>query len=1363
MAKKIFNENLGVDTPVLVLERRDFFKLGNIVNVSDIEYKSTLNTFELSFTVYKDKKDELWDKINNYNLIYIPEYNEHFSMHVNTNEENMTQKTVECTYLPVSELQEIKLRNIEINTEDDIKREDYDPDYPTIFYRDLTGYTKGSKIYKKLKNASLLHRILDKALNYKIGHVDTSLKDLKTWFQYSISDTNIYDELTGEISEDYQCLFTFDSATRTINVYDLCNTCYDCGFRGEFNDNCPECNSKNFGGAYGDDTTIFISKENLLTNASLESNKDNLKNCFYITGGDELMTSAVSLVNPSGSNYIMQFSEEMYENMPSNLVEKLKEYNNSYMNYLNTYSYNISDTIILKYNDVISYINTYYPNYDLTDNRIDRFKPISSPIIGYKNISSLCFDCIDANLILQSSMGKTIKMDNPSIQETMNLLYSLNSSSIAVKSNVSQVSEQVVTNTVSNVCKTIINTSLYKCDILDASYSTTSHKWTGKFKLTNIEDNDINLIGNNISITVNNDMETYLRQNIQRTLNKLNTNYKDLRKLDLSNEDFISELKYYSFDYLSGLKDAYSEVLSVILASEIEDLKEKYNKWYMDRISFIENEMNKRQGQINIIKELYDFNTQNGEIYIIQNNLRNQLDIEVFLGEDLWKIFCSYRMEDTYQNDNFISDGLDNFQLVSRANELIELAKKELYQASHVQYTITSTMNNLLALKEFQPIVDKFETGNWIRVCIDEKIYHLRLLSYKIFFDDVSKIEVEFSTVSKTWSGSSDIDSVLQSAQSIASSYSYTAQKIKNNTNSSKYVTNWVEKGLDATTTKIVNNADNQNIVYDSSGILCRTYDDLSGEYDLCQSRQINSGLYVTDDGWNSIKAAIGKYIYINPITNEEIETMGVIASTIVGKFILGEKLGIYNSGGTLEFTEDGLSIINNNGYLLFTRDGLKISNNENNSVKNTFAVDPNNSENFLKISRKDNDGSENNVFWTDNQGNLHMVGIMDTTGGYIRGNLVCEGTITGGTITGGTITGRSEININNRFTVNQDGFMCIYGDDGKSVFSIRLDDGYVMARGGINCSDISIAGLEIYRGISSYSMLVPNSKRTIELITDDGEKGIIKCYIDGCCSTLANGGDFNSPMTFQWNGQAGQPTWVWGGEDGTNMYVYNPANFSVNYANSADYANGAHRGLDPNRRVYTGVGDYERNFSFSLWSNLDGHAIDYGATLGRANARWNDIYCASSTINTSDKNLKDNIKSLTDTHLKFFSLLQPVSFTFKDGTSGRTHVGFISQDVEEAMKEVGLSNLDFAGFCKDVKMNSVMDDDGKITDTQVLDENGKEQYIYSLRYEEFIALNTYAIQHLTTELNETKKELSDLKETVNKLINFANYKEGST
>lgn len=50
----------------------------------------------------------------------------------------------------------------------------------------------------------------------------------------------------------------------------------------------------------------------------------------------------------------------------------------------------------------------------------------------------------------------------------------------------------------------------------------------------------------------------------------------------------------------------------------------------------------------------------------------------------------------------------------------------------------------------------------------------------------------------------------------------------------------------------------------------------------------------------------------------------------------------------------------------------------------------------------------------------------------------------------------------------------------------------------------------------------------------------------------LGQSGNRNYPMTFNWAGKGGQPTWLWGGENGEDMYVYNPSNFSVNYAASA-------------------------------------------------------------------------------------------------------------------------------------------------------------------------------------------------------------------
>lgn len=53
----------------------------------------------------------------------------------------------------------------------------------------------------------------------------------------------------------------------------------------------------------------------------------------------------------------------------------------------------------------------------------------------------------------------------------------------------------------------------------------------------------------------------------------------------------------------------------------------------------------------------------------------------------------------------------------------------------------------------------------------------------------------------------------------------------------------------------------------------------------------------------------------------------------------------------------------------------------------------------------------------------------------------------------------------------------------------------------------------------------------------------------------LARDGNTGVPMTFKWAGQAGQPSWLWGSNDGTTHQVYNPANFNVNHAKAADSA----------------------------------------------------------------------------------------------------------------------------------------------------------------------------------------------------------------
>lgn len=105
----------------------------------------------------------------------------------------------------------------------------------------------------------------------------------------------------------------------------------------------------------------------------------------------------------------------------------------------------------------------------------------------------------------------------------------------------------------------------------------------------------------------------------------------------------------------------------------------------------------------------------------------------------------------------------------------------------------------------------------------------------------------------------------------------------------------------------------------------------------------------------------------------------------------------------------------------------------------------------------------------------------------------------------------------------------------------------------------------------------------------------------NGTATKLARDGDLANPMTFNWKGKDGQPTWLWGGEDGGNMYVYNPSKFNVNSAKTAASADSA----DSAKKLTTNAGSVTQPIYFS-----NGVPVATTYTLGKsvpANAVFTD------------------------------------------------------------------------------------------------------------------------------------------------------------
>lgn len=152
--------------------------------------------------------------------------------------------------------------------------------------------------------------------------------------------------------------------------------------------------------------------------------------------------------------------------------------------------------------------------------------------------------------------------------------------------------------------------------------------------------------------------------------------------------------------------------------------------------------------------------------------------------------------------------------------------------------------------------------------------------------------------------------------------------------------------------------------------------------------------------------------------------------------------------------------------------------------------------------------------------------------------------------------------------------------------------------------------------------------------------------------------------------------------------------------------------------------------------------------SCGTKNKLWKTVYAKTGSINTSDRTKKHDIKDLTEVYEKLFLKLQPKSFIFNDGD--RVHIGAISQDVEDAMQELGMAAEDFAGFCKDVQYDyREYNDDGTPVEESryiVTDDNGNPVYDYALRYQDFIFLTIHMVQILWGKMEILENEIVQMK-----------------
>lgn len=275
----------NLEKPIIYIVKKDKTFLGAVSIYDDLSLTFNLNAYQTaSFKIYRDingNKYEHYDDFQEDRLIMIQGIS-WYKIHVETNIENtgisksITANSLECT------LCNKRLIDFECNTGEIL----YDDYVKTIFY-DPTN-PKGS----------LLHRVLNVAPSWSVGHVDATLANKQRSFDED--DIDIYSFLTGDVSEAFNCLFVFDTFNMTINAYDLDN--------------------------YGEDTNIYVSMDNLAQSMTESIDENSIITCYRVNGGDGIY---INEVNPNSTNKIYNFEYYLPE-MEESIQNKVKAYNEKY-------------------------------------------------------------------------------------------------------------------------------------------------------------------------------------------------------------------------------------------------------------------------------------------------------------------------------------------------------------------------------------------------------------------------------------------------------------------------------------------------------------------------------------------------------------------------------------------------------------------------------------------------------------------------------------------------------------------------------------------------------------------------------------------------------------------------------------------------------------------------------------------------------------------------------------------------------------------------------------------------------------------------------------------------------------------------
>lgn len=876
-----------VEPPSLLLMNRTFQPIGKIGRFENWHISLSANALdEICFEIHKfadGKPCPVWDMLTDLKIVYAEGFGK-FEISVDYTDSAETVKFIHGVSLE-TELTQIMLRDFYVNDADagdmsatDYSNKDIDKEEtftPTVFYN------------QKDPEHSLLHRVLaDKAPHWSIGYVTPCIaldeeeapKPVSSFQRSFTADgESIYDFLTETVAKECNVAFLFDTIDRKINCYSLCEDAFD-----------PETGNLTVAGI-GEDTAVLVSKTRLSSEITLSSNKDGIKNCFRVEGGDDMITDLLRAVNPNGSGYVYRFSQFQYDDMPKALRERLQEYQ-AMMEDQNT-------------QDAYYGENGIYTRLCRAYDDLARYESAMMPEPSSENTPADAKEQYEALVAKLTAKGFSVAVSS---------VNTYNDNLFAGVTNNIEAYAQILTSSEFDV-KILRDT---------ASYHSSSETWHGQFQVirhTGEKDAypaDASL-GNIITIKVTKDPAAFARQKIEKELAKGSMLGVDLSVAEMNEQDLLNHFRQYSLNRLKSFYDGYNSCISVLIGlgkTETSDSQDPLYSRYETRLKTVEQAMEERKADIeNVNGRIQTLESEQKEFLYGSSAMAQPLfsyqphDLKTCLGS-LYAEFCKYRREDAYTNNSYTSEGLDTAKCLEKAKKLLDAAHREAKKACRLQRTASASLHNLFALPEFEPLYDKFALYNYIRIRTEDEVLKLRIAGIEFHGETAHEVQVTFAEhVDVVSSAAQTVRQTLQQAAQMSESYPSTVLQAEKGNQAELKLQEIETNGLDAGK-NMVTNSENNEITITRSGIIGKCMND-EGSYGDRQFRITGNTMAFTDDNWKSVRVAIGENTFRHPLTESKETQYGIFAENIIGNLIAGEKMYIGNKEGNVFITESGIRI----------------------------------------------------------------------------------------------------------------------------------------------------------------------------------------------------------------------------------------------------------------------------------------------------------------------------------------------------------------------------------------------------------------------------------------------------------------------